>query len=89
MKATGAVQLISVGRVPAIAAEDLRVGMYSRFNYGSHEQIVTIEPKGNLSLIVTVRLKADGRLFSRTVRRTTLMAVVTNRELDVTIDTVP
>lgn len=89
MKATEAVQLIAVGFVPAILAEDLRVGMYSRFNYGSHEQIVSIEPKGKLSLIVTVRLKADGRLFSRTVRRTTAMAVVTNKDLDVTVDTVP
>lgn len=88
MKATESQQLIAVGRVPAVKAEDLKVGMYRRFNYGSHEQIVSIEPKGGQSLIVTVRLKADGKLFSRTLRKTSVVAVVTDSDRNVKIDEV-
>lgn len=88
MIATESQQLIAVGRVPAIHAGDLEVGMYRRFNYGSHEQIVSIEPKGGQSLIVTVRLKKDGALFSRTLRKTSVVAVVTDKDRNVVIDAV-
>lgn len=88
MKALESQQLINVGRVPAVRAEDLKVGMYRRFNYGSHEQIVDIKPKGLQSLVVTVKLKADGRLFSRTLRKTSVVAVVTDKDRNVVIDPV-
>lgn len=64
----------SFGQVPAIKAEDLKVGMRRMYNFGITSEIVAIAPKGKQSLTLSTR-SADGQICTATIRRTSLVAV--------------
>lgn len=69
------VDLIAWGRTPATMAENLQVGDDTVWNYGYRETVVAIEPKGLKSLDITFRSAKSGNLFTRTMRRTTLVGI--------------
>lgn len=72
------IHLQGIGRVKAIPASDLRVGMSILWNYGGADEVVKIAPKGAQSLTVTLRYQ-DGitgqpKEADRVMRATRLVA---------------
>jgi hypothetical protein len=68
------VQIQGLGRVAAIKAEDLKVGMRRVYNYGIQNEVIAIEPKGKASLSLTTR-GDNGATWTATIRRNSLVAV--------------
>jgi hypothetical protein len=85
MKASGKVHLIAVGNVPAIKASDLQVGMRQMYNYGSTATVMRIDPKGEKSLSVIIRVDESGKLYTKTKRKDSLVPVITDANGDVLI----
>lgn len=67
------VDLIGVGRHPAIEVKDLNVGETVVWNWGATGKVLSIKPKGTKSASVT--FEDDGMVVTQTKRLDTLIAV--------------
>lgn len=69
-----------VGAVPAIPAGELKPGNVIVYNTGSVSKVITVEPKGKASVVVSV-LNHDGKIYEGIVyRRARLVPVVVTEE---------
>lgn len=68
--------LQGIGRVPAIAANDLQIGDTIIYNYGHRAIICGITPRGNSQLVVTTAgTKGSFGFYRSVINRTRLVAV--------------
>lgn len=79
LSAKDTIHLQSVGTVPAIAAEKLRVGNVMMWNFGSTSTVETIENASPYFLLVTEKTK-EGKLYSRKMKKSRLVAISPMRE---------
>jgi hypothetical protein len=70
--------LIGLGPVPAITAENLRIGELTVWNFGYLELVTAIQPKGKTMLALTIKSQ-NGAISTRNIKRTTLVAVRRSR----------
>ena len=76
-----AIWLVGFGLFQAKRAEDLVVGERRVYNYGTSAEIIRIAPRGATYLNLTVRPDGSDEEITRTIRRTTMIAYRSRRDL--------
>jgi hypothetical protein len=71
---TQSTHLQGVGRVPAIAANDLKIGDTIRYNFGYTATVCGIIAKGKTQLVVHT-VQHNGGFYQSVMNRTRLVAV--------------
>ena len=71
---TASIQLQHIGRVAAIPAGNLKVGMRLMWNFGSMSDVVSIDRETAKSIWITEKSDRTGNLFSRRFAKTRLVA---------------
>ena len=70
---TATMNLIGIGRCAAKPAGELEVGDVITWNYGYRYEVVRIAPAGEQSVRIVERSLADGKEFTRVLRRNRLV----------------